>query len=175
MSLIRRRMGPSACWLLALIVAFGSAAALAAQTGALFSPARGHAEVIAQGVAALPAGDLVWRASYRAAAPGAPGRFAPAGPGWVVAADGTMVVQDGDGRRSLLSPGEAAYLPPSGAATIAAIGDEPAHWFAVDLAPAANAGAGEASDRAPVFRAPPFASPGGQRDLDLVRDVLKPD
>ncbi|HEU0113621.1 MAG TPA: cupin domain-containing protein, partial [Thermomicrobiales bacterium] len=174
MPLIRRRVRPPAFWLLALVVALGSAAGLAAQNGVLFSPARGHAEVIAQGVAALPAGELVWRASYRAAAPGAPAQFAPAGPGWVVAADGAIGVQAGDGRRSLLAPGEAAFLPPSGPAAIAVVGDEPAHWFAVDLASAANAGAGEASDRAPVFRAPPFASPGGQRDLDLVRDVLKP-
>jgi thrombospondin type 3 repeat protein len=175
MPLIRRRVGPFSLWLLALVVALGSAASLAAQSGVLFSPARGHAEVIAQGVSALPTGDLIWRASYREAKPGAPARFAAAGPGWVVAADGAMVVQDGDGRRSLLAPGEAAFLPASGAATITAVGEDPAHWFAVDLAPKANAGAGEASDQAPVFRSPAFASPGGQRDFDLVRDVLKPD
>ena len=57
-----------------LVMAFTGVSGLglvarAMQTGEIFSPASGHAQVIAQGVAALP-GEVAWRAVFHSLDPG---------------------------------------------------------------------------------------------------------
>lgn len=139
------------------------------QSGDVFSPASGHAQVIAQGVAGLE-GDVAWRVVFHSLQPGSNLELPKAGPGFVVVDTGGVVVT-ADKRESLLAPAEAVFSSGRGA-ELAPVGDRPSGVFAIDaVAPedAADAGEGIA-----VFASDPFAAPAGQRDFDLVRDLLEP-
>ena len=59
----RKLMSPRLWLVLAMIVALWTAipSRSAAQDDAGYAPARGHAAVIAQGVVAMPSGEVVWR------------------------------------------------------------------------------------------------------------------
>lgn len=146
------------------------------------SPARGSAQVVAQGLANLPAGEVAWSVAYRLAQPGADPAREPLGPGFVAADQGSLLL-DGDppGRRALLVPGEAAFLPGIDDAERSVVGDRPAGAFLIEIVPAADAaadapgpGAGTDPARIAVFASDPFPAPAGERDLSLVRAVLTP-
>src|SRR5215207_1969919 len=144
-----------------------SIVARALQSGEIFSPASGHAQVIAQGVATLP-GEAAWRVVFHSIDPGGTAELSAGGPGFVLVDTGGVVV-DEDERSTLLAPAEAAFHA-SPTSRLIPIGERPTGVFALDLVPpdAAN----DAGDGIPVYASAPFQAPEGSRDIDLVRDLL---
>jgi len=169
-----------------LVLLLGVAPALAAlraqEAAPAVSPARGHAQVVAQGLATLPPGEVAWRVTYRLAQAGTAPEREASGPGFVAGDQGSLLVAgDPPGRRVLLAPGEAAFLAGAEAAERSAVGERPAGAFVIEVAPAAEVageepgpGAGGSPERVAVFASDPFPAPAGERDLGLVRDVLTP-
>jgi hypothetical protein len=142
-----------------------------AQDAAAPSPIPAGASVVAQGVAAIPENDLAWRIS-RATAPPTGNIPAKATPGFLLADQGELLLNNRKAESQLrLGPGEAAFAPVGSRIDEVSLAD-PLAYFRIDLvapADAANAGNDEI-----VFVGEPFASPGGNRDIDLARDVLAP-
>lgn len=128
-----------------------------------------HAQVIAQGVIAMPAASMVWRSALTRAV--APEQATPAlSPGGFVLADtGTIAVTSAAGRpEQRLAPGEATWLEPGTTRAVVSLETRAIGYYDITLLPAEfaqRAGDGEAAE--------PFAVPGGGlRDVDLLRDVL---
>src|SRR5918995_2327079 len=141
----------------------------ALQSGEIFSPASGHAQVIAQGVAPMP-DEAVWRVVFHSIDPGSAAELSAGGPGFILVDTGGVVVEEDD-RSTLLAPAEAAFHA-SPASRLIPIGERPTGVFALDLVPpeaADDAGGGIA-----VYASDPFQSPQGSRDIDLLRDLLEP-
>lgn len=139
------------------------------QAEEIFSPASGHSQVIAQGVAATT-GDVAWRVVFHSLDPGQPGELPAGGPGFVLVDTGGVLTSS-RGDSALLAPSEAMFHGERGN-DLVAIGDRPAGLFAIDLVPpdaAQETGSGIA-----VYASKPFAAPSGARDIDLVRDLLEP-
>lgn len=155
-----------------LIVAFAPMVGIAAwfQTAGDGSPASGDAQVIAHGVVTIPASDLVWRIERRLAPPPATAETTTATTGFLLGAEGAVLVEDSPmGEQTRIAPGE-AILTQAGTEQIrAAIGANAATYFAISLA-AADAAA--SADSELVFASEPFAGIDGRHDVDLVRDVL---
>ena len=141
----------------------------ALQSGEIFSPASGHAQVIAQGASALPSA-AVWRTVFYSIEPGSETELPAAGPGFILVDTGGVLVDDG-AELALLAPAEASFRQDA-ATRLTPIGDRPAGLFAIDLAPPESAG--DAGGGIPVYASAPFAPPAGARDVDLVRDLLEP-
>ena len=163
----------TALGLLLLALVGGSAAGAVPHPAQEGSPARGHAQVVAQGVASLPPGDVVWRVAYHTAKPAGEAPRGRRDLGFLVADQGTVLVtEEPGGRRTHLASGEATFVH-DGAEQRRAADDRPGTYFALEVVPVA-AGA-EAGDGIAVFASPPFAAPTDERDISLVRDVLAPD
>ncbi|MGH2616941.1 MAG: hypothetical protein ACRDJC_17040, partial [Thermomicrobiales bacterium] len=143
--------------------------ARALQTGEIFSPASGHAQVIAQGVTTVP-GETVWRTVFHSIDPGSAAELPAGGPGFILVDTGGVLIADG-GDSTLLAPAEASFRA-SPTSQLIPVGDRPAGVFAIDLAP--PDAADEAGSGIPVYASAPFAAPDGARDVDLVRDLLEP-
>jgi hypothetical protein len=140
----------------------------ALQASEIFTPASGHAEVIAQGVAALPR-DVAWRTVFYSVAPGSTAELAADGPGFVLVDTGGILVDEAN-QTKLLAPSEAAFR--SAATQLTPLGDRPAGLFAIDAVSPDQASA--TGSGVPVFAGESFPAPSGQRDIDLVRDLLTP-
>src|SRR3954464_7439375 len=169
-----RRRGRPALLAMALVVILACLPALeistrAQQTAEVFSPASGHAEVIAQGVATLP-GQASWRVVFHSIDPGNQVNLTSEGPGFVLVDTGGLVLEDGSGPVNL-APSEAAYRAGSWAHLVP-VGARPAGLFAIDLVPPDAADAADGG--IPVYASATFQTAGGARDLDLVRDLLDP-
>src|SRR5918997_691514 len=104
----------------------------ALQSGEIFSPASGHAQVIAQGVAPMP-DEAVWRVVFHSIDPGGAAELATGGPGFILVDTGGVVVEEGD-RSTLLAPAEAAFHA-SPASRLIPIGERPTGIFALVLVP----------------------------------------
>ena len=141
----------------------------ALQSGEIFSPASGHAQVIAQGVAPMP-DEAAWRVVFHSIDPGSAAELSAGGPGFILVDTGGVVVEEGD-RSTLLAPAEAAFHA-SPASRLIPIGERPTGVFALDLVP--PDAADDAGGGIPVFASDPFQAPQGIRDIDLVRDLLEP-
>jgi Bacterial TSP3 repeat/Prealbumin-like fold domain len=147
-------------------VAFG-------QTEDTPSPARGQASVIAQGITALPAGEAGWRVRL-ASTETASEQTDRDVPGFILVDQGALLVNDIDaGRQTRLAAGEAAFLPAPATYQEAPLGDAPVSSYRIELVAAGDVG--DAGNDQLAFIGEPFASPGGTRDLDLVRQVLDAD
>jgi len=130
------------------------------------SPATGHAAVIAQGVEPLPADTVRWQVENISINPvGAP--FGVEGPGFVVADRVPLLVINRLQEVVRLAPGEATFVP-AGGATVASLSDSVAKAKSIFVKSASV----DADDA--LFAGDSFAAPEGRRDIDLVRDVLKP-
>jgi hypothetical protein len=159
---------------LSLLVAFSGFAGWGLITRALqavdiFSPASGHAQVIAQGVAEAPE-EAAWRVVFHSVAPGETSSMQLVGPGFLLADTGGVLVGE-PGQESLLAPSEAIFRP-TGEIGSTAVGNRAAGVFTIDLVPPSVID--QASSGIPVFASAPFAVPAGARDIDLVRDRLDP-
>ena len=136
------------------------------------SSARGHAQIIAQGVAGLPVAESAWRVVYHTIEPDQPAEL-PVDLQFMLVDQGTVLVEEAVDRR-LLSLGEATYVSAASPARATALDDRPAGYYALDLvAPEAVNDTGSDGGVA-IFAGAPFASPPGARDLKLIRDVLAP-
>jgi hypothetical protein len=165
-----------ALWVALLALVVGSALGVGVAFGQdedAPSPARGQASVIAQGVTALPVGDVGWRVRL-ATAETASGQTERNVPGFLLVDQGSLLVNDLDaGRQSRLAAGEATFLPAPSTLQETPLGAAPASYYRIELV--AGSDVGEAGDDQLIFIGEPFASPGGTRDLDLVREVLDVD
>jgi Bacterial TSP3 repeat len=141
----------------------------ALQSGEIFSPASGHAQVIAQGVAPMP-DEAVWRVIFHSIDPGSAAELSAGGPGFILVDTGGVVVEEGE-RSTLLAPAEAAFHA-SPSSRLIPIGERPTGVFALDLV--SPDAADDAADGIPVYASDPFQAPDGIRDIDLVRDLLEP-
>ena len=141
----------------------------ALQSGEIFSPASGHAQVIAQGVAPMP-DEAVWRVVFHSIDPGSAAELSAGGPGFILVDTGGVVVAEGE-RSTLLAPAEASFHA-SPASRLIPIGERPTGVFALDLVP--PEAADDAGDGIPVYASDPFQAPQGSRDIDLLRDLLEP-
>ena len=137
------------------------------------SPASRHAEVIAHGVAAMPAAESGWQvAAEHAPAPGRP--VAEARPaGFILAQEGALAVTDGRGALlARLAPGEAVWTPPGSVRAVASLERDPIDAIDIALLPAAAL----ATDNRGTATGAPFAAPAGAFfDVDLLRDILQRD
>lgn len=141
---------------------------IAAQVDESASPASGHAQVVAQGVATLPDGQIVWQVETLAAGNETPVQLT--GPAFIVTTDAGVLVSEPARQRDVrLAPGEAHFLHAEVAADVWSLGEAEATFQAWSLAPESETSA-DAS-----FVSDPFGAPAGARDLNLVRDVLSPD
>lgn len=155
-----------------MLVLLGSITALLSGAGSIAQTAlmtNGHANVVAQGVANAPADLVSWRVTYHTIDM-APAQPAIAGPGFVAAAQGELLVTDGDRPRGLLLPGEALFVKPGNIAASSRVEDLESGYFLIDLVPddkaMSDAGGLE------VYASDAFPIDGGLRDLNLLRDVL---
>ncbi len=139
------------------------------QEGEIFSPASGHAQVIAQGVGQLPP-EAAWRVVFHSVAPGSPADLPPGGAGFLLSDTGGVVTTI-VGQESLLAPAEAAFVDDADV-SLTALGNRAAGVFTIEAVAADQAG--DAGNGIAVFASDPFAAPAGIRDLDLVRDRLEP-
>lgn len=172
----RRRLAIPPSWLvlaLASIMCLWAAFPFssAAQDDADYSPASGHAAVIAQGVVAMPDGDAVWRTvRARALAPdSAP--FEERSLGFVLATGGPLLLTDqATGRQVRLGIGEAALVDDGTFQQRASLSGQPADYLSLELtrvdAPAPSEGA------IVLQSGDPFTPPAGNRDLDLLSDAM---
>ncbi|MGH2613937.1 MAG: hypothetical protein ACRDJC_01755 [Thermomicrobiales bacterium] len=134
------------------------------------SPAQGHASVVAQGVAEMPAEDLAWRVTLASDVP-VSDRPARATPGFLLVAEGSLLLSETDATgQTRLASGEAAFLPPAEGFQEALMGAGLGSYYRIDIVPATEVN--DAASDAMVFVGQPFVSPQGSRDIDLVRDVL---
>jgi len=130
------------------------------------SPATGHAAVIAQGVEPLPDETVRWQVENISINPvGAP--FGVEGPGFVVADRMPLLVTNRLQEVVRLAPGEATFVS-AGGATVASLSNSIAKAKTIFV----NSASVDADDA--LFAGDSFAAPEGRRDIDLVRDVLKP-
>jgi hypothetical protein len=143
--------------------------ARALQSGEIFSPASGHAQVIAQGVASVP-DEAAWRVVFHSIDPGSAAELATGGSGFILVDTGGVIVEEG-GRSTLLAPAEAVFHA-APASRLVPIGERPTGVFTLDLVPPDVAD--DAGDGIPVYASEPFQAPQGTRDIDLVRDLLEP-
>lgn len=151
--------------LLALSPAGGSLAAGLVPTGS--SPAQGHAEVIAQGIASLEKGKLVWQVTS-GEAPTKAKKSTHAGPGFLLTDSGQMILVESNGNDAKkLAEGEATFIPKGKKQTRQSSRDQPADYFDIQIVKSSN---GSNDDGA--FQSDSFGSLTGARDIDLVRDVL---
>jgi hypothetical protein len=136
-----------------------------------FSPASGPAQVIAQGVLALPEGDVVWRTvRTRALLPDdAPFEERPLG--FVLASSGPLLLVDQEsGEQIRLGSGEAAIVPAGAIQQRSSLGAQPVSYLSIELvgvdAPPPPA------DAIVLQPGQPFPSPAGLHDLDLLSAAL---
>src|SRR4051794_26629424 len=160
--------------LLVLIVLLaGSSGALAllqtSVTGR--SPAQGHAQVIADGVAGMPADQIAWRVVVDNAENLTTAQPLSRPLGFALADQDAIVINDITlGTQNRLAPGEAGFTPDNQSQQRASLSDSSVPYYGISLVPAANAN--QSSDAKLVFGGDGFAAPSGNRDIDLVRDVI---
>jgi hypothetical protein len=166
----------AAALLLALATSGGAPAGIAAaqQADLGFSPASGHAQVIAQGVVPLPPGDVVWRTVLTRAPLPADSTPEARTLGFVLASAGPLLLVDSEtGEQTQLGTGEAALTRSGTVQQRASLTDQPVNYLSIELAPVdAPAPAGDATVLQP---GQPFAAPPGLHDLDLLSDRLQGD
>lgn len=130
------------------------------------SPATGAASVIAQGVYAVPDEDQVWQVSTFTAESGMEPVEIPS-PAFVLArTTPLLIVDEGTGIRERIANGEAAYLNPGQTVRLETFGP-PDDFIVIELTPRNASSMG-----AEPLIGQPFRPLMGERDLDLVRDVL---
>ena len=135
------------------------------------SPAAGHAEVIAQGVAVLPGGQAAWRVVEDTAEPLDAALPEERALGFAYAESAGILVNDYSyGTQSRLAPGEASFVAPGVTQQRASLSGNDEGYLRIGLVPA-----GEATDDGGdtlAYAGDPAATPDGARDIDLLRDVL---
>ncbi|MGH2603404.1 MAG: hypothetical protein ACRDJ9_28970, partial [Dehalococcoidia bacterium] len=159
-----------------VLVILTSAGLVAARQAARFddSPATGHAQVVTQGIADLPDEPVVWRLVERTADARGAARFGDRVLGFVLATDEPVLLTDetasGPIDLARVAPGEAYLVKPGARQMRSSLTDQPVTYLALELVPASIAG--QVGSGTMLYQTPPFDPATGQRDVDLVRDVL---
>jgi hypothetical protein len=158
----------------AVLIAFVSVAGSLVKTlAAEDSPATGHAQVIAQGVAELPNIPVIWRVAKLDAQPAAQAGVFERVLGFALADQATVLVTDGTtGDEMRLAPGEGLFVHQGAQQSRASLTPKPAPYYLIDFIPASDRDI--LGDAKLAYASDEFAAPSGRRDLDLVRDVLTP-
>lgn len=172
LSVVRSFLFPPALVLaLALISLAPLQVAEARQVDETFSPASGPAQVIAQGVSALPTGDAVWRTvRTRALLPG-DAQFEERPLGFVLASTGPMLLVDrATGEQVRLGTGEAALTHAGTMQQRSSLEAQPVSYLSIELV-AADAPPPPA-DTTVLQPGQPFPAPSGLHDLDLLSATL---
>jgi hypothetical protein len=131
-------------------------------------------QVIAQGIARLPRGDVAWTVRSMEV-PGGEGMPVASFPiGFAVADGAEIAVLDADGEvLNLLEDGEAAFLPNGKAGALASWQDDVASLYEVALVSGGEASAGETPG---TVVGNPFAAPEGDAfDIEIARTMLARD
>lgn len=137
------------------------------------SPAEGPAEVIAQGVAALP-DQAAWRVVRDTAEPLETAVPEERALGFALADQDAIVVNDLTyGTQARLAAGEASFVAAGAIQQRAAPGQSDVDYFRIALVAADEAS--DAGGDELLYASDAFTPPGGGRDIDLVRNVLTPD
>lgn len=132
-----------------------------------------HAEVVAQGVDTMPAGQVVWRVS-QGNAPVAPNSVKATYPlGFIFLPQGKMQVDfSGSGDRVVLQDGEASFQRAGTEQRRKGTDTAAATYLGIELVTADQANVG-ANGSQVLTASAPFPAPGGDHDVNLVRDVLQ--
>jgi hypothetical protein len=138
------------------------------------SPATGSAQVVTQGIARITASRVAWRLVERTALPRAQAKASKRALGFVYASDEpillTNAVPGGTEDVARLAPGESFLVKDGTRQARASLSDQAVNYLTLELVPAAevdDVGSGKL-----LYKSAPFAPPTGERDIDLVRNVL---
>src|SRR5215218_1910039 len=164
-----RTIMASAC--LTVLLAASTAARAFLQSPDEPSPATGTAQVVAQGVMPIDAGDLVWQIVERTGPLPANADTQTSNLGFLIVESGVLLVEDrASGEQFRLSAGEAMATEVGDEQIRAALGAEPALYRELALVSAATESVPE--DATLLFTSDPFAGTGARHDVDLVQDTL---
>lgn len=175
LSLLRGRR--SQFVLAALLVALPIGVATARQLAPVStSPATGHAQVVTQGIATFAGQEMVWRVVQRTALPRWDAKAQRSVLGFVLASDEPVLLTniDVDNKKqdvARLGSGE-VFLVQGGQKQIrASMSDQPVTYLSLEIVKASDAH--KVGNDALLYQSEAFVPPPGQRDLDLVRNVLR--
>ena len=144
------------------------------------SPATGHAQVITQGIATLPSDGYVMRVVQRIAPVRGDAKIGTRALGFALATDEPILITDVSGPdddqfidRARLAPGE-AYMTLAGTRQIrASLSDTPTNYIGIEFVPIDQVN--DVGTGTLLFASDPLSTPSGQRDVDMVRNVLAND
>jgi len=132
-----------------------------------------HAEVIAQGVDTLPAGQVVWRVAQGTAPVVNDSAKATYPLGFVFVPQGKIQVDfSGTGSRVLLQDGEGSFQQAGTEQRRKGTDTTAGTYLALELVPADQGNAATNGNQVLTASAP-FTAPTGDHDVNLVRDVLQ--
>src|SRR5215213_9982971 len=152
----------------------GISSGAARQADSGFSPASGPAQVIAQGAAALPEGDAVWRTMRTRALLPQDAPFEERPLGFVLASSGPLLlVNQESGTQVRLGRGEAAIVSPGTVQQRSSLGAQPVSYLSIELV--SVDAAPPPADATVLQPGQPFPSPAGLHDLDLLSASLVAD
>ena len=147
-------------------------AVVAYQGDQTFSPASGPAQVIAQGVSALPAGDAVWRTVRTRAPVPADAGFEERPLGFVLASTGPLLLVDqATGEQVRLGTGEAAFIRAGTVQQRSSLGAQPVSYLSIELV--ATDAPPPPADATVLQPGQPFPAPAGLHDLDLLSATMR--
>jgi hypothetical protein len=134
------------------------------------SPATRHAQVIAHGVAPMPADEIAWRLAISRADPQTRADAEERRAGFILADKGVIALVDQEGTRlARIAPGEAVWTVPGVARAVIGIERKAPAYYDIALVPATE----PAEDDPVLIGGMPFVAPTGDAfDVDLIRDVL---
>jgi hypothetical protein len=149
----------------------GISSGAARQADSGFSPASGPAQVIAQGVVALPEGDAVWRTVRTRALLPQDAPFEERPLGFVLASSGPLLLVDQEtGEQIRLGTGEAAIVPAGTVQRRSSLGAQPVSYLSIELV--GVDAAPPAPDATVLQPGEPFPAPARLHDLDLLSASL---
>ncbi len=170
----RIREVPVAMLLLAVLLVASATLSPVARAQDGWQPVAGEGLVVAQGVSALPAGDVLWRTVRGRALPAGEAEFVRRSLGFVVATGGPILLVDGErGEQVRLGTGEAAFVRDGALQQRASLSEQPVGYLAVELT-AADAPS-PAGGETVLQPGQPFPASEGLRDIDLLAAVLSGD
>ena len=134
------------------------------------SPATRHAQVIAHGVAPMPADEIAWRLTVDRAMPPTRADAEERPAGFILADKGVVALVDQDGTRlARLAPGEAIWTESGVARAVVGIERKAPDYYDIAIVPATELAEGDQV----VIGGAPFLAPAGDAfDVDLIRDLL---
>ncbi len=134
------------------------------------SPATRHAQVIAHGVAPMPADEIAWRITVDRARPPTRADAGERLAGFILADKGVVALVDEEGRRlARIAPGEAVWTEPGVTRAVIGIERKAPDYYDIALVPSTELAEGDLV----VIGGAPFVAPSRDTfDVDLIRDVL---